>query len=61
MSASGHAWWIRPAMKVPCPASGSIAAVEGADLVGLLLRVGLFVDVTDGVGAQGHVGTHHVR
>ena len=52
MSASGHAWWIRPAMNVPWPASAVDRPVERADLVGLLLGVGLVVDVADGVGAE---------
>ena len=52
MSASGQAWWISPAMKVPCPASGVDAAVEGTDLVEPLLGVGLVVDVADRVGAE---------
>ena len=38
MSASGQAWWISPAMKVPCPASGSMPPSRAPDLVEPLSR-----------------------
>ena len=34
MLASGQAWWIRPAMKVPCPKNGSIRPCSGSMMFG---------------------------